>query len=199
MNTAQTADILWYFLAFILVASALFSRRFSLRSALGMVFGWIAIFAVILTLYSYRHELGGVTEKVRNEVTGASAQRAEGQNLHIMAASDGHFWVDAEINGKAVRFLIDSGATVTAISQNIARDMGLNVDTSGPGAMIHTANGTIIAHRSSIAGLKVGPISTTDLPVMVSDRFGNINVLGMNFLSRLKSWRVQGQEMILEP
>ncbi len=62
-----------------------------------------------------------------------------------------------------------------------------------------TANGKVEARRSSIASLVVGPIVTTDLPVVVSSTFGEVNVIGMNMLSRLKSWGVQNGEMVLTP
>jgi len=199
MNGAQSADVLWYVLASTLVISALLSRRFSLRSAIGMVLGWIAIFAVALVLFSYRHEFIEVASRVKTEVSGESAQRAEGQSLHIRMAPDGHYWVNGEINGMPAKFLIDSGATITAVSENVARDAGLNIDSIGPGMMMQTANGTIEARRSSIAGLTIGPITTSDLNIIVSDRFEGVNVLGMNFLSRLKSWRVENGEMVLEP
>lgn len=113
-------------------------------------------------------------------------------------APDGHFWVQGEINGHSARFLIDSGATITALSDATARQAGLNVDTSGPGVIMHTANGTIQAQRSSIATLSVGPIRASDIGIVVSPAFGDTNVLGMNFLSRLKSWRVARDEMVLE-
>lgn len=199
MNGAQSADVLWYVLASTLVISALLSRRFSLRSAIGMVLGWIAIFAVALVLFSYRHEFIEVASRVKTEVSGESDQRAEGQSLHIRMAPDGHYWVEGEINGMPAKFLIDSGATITAVSENVARDAGLNIDSIGPGMMMQTANGMIEARRSSIAGLTIGPITTSDLNIIVSDRFEGVNVLGMNFLSRLKSWRVENGEMVLEP
>tara|TARA_R110000782_G_scaffold78276_5_gene155148 strand:+ start:27841 stop:28440 length:600 start_codon:yes stop_codon:yes gene_type:complete len=199
MNGAQSADVLWYVLASTLVISALLSRRFSLRSAIGMVLTWIAIFAVALVLFSYRHEFIEIASRVKTEVTGEATQRAEGQSLHIRMAPDGHYWVNGEINGMPAKFLIDSGATITAVSDNVARDAGLNIDSIGPGMMMQTANGMIEARRSSIAGLTIGPITTSDLNIIVSDRFEGVNVLGMNFLSRLKSWRVENGEMVLEP
>ncbi|MGD9811353.1 MAG: TIGR02281 family clan AA aspartic protease [Sphingobium sp.] len=199
MNNAQGADVLWYVLASTLVLSALLSRRFSLRGALGMALGWIAVFTIVLILFSYRNEFSTVADKVKSEVTGTANQRAEGQELHVRMSSDGHFWVDGEINGTAARFLIDSGATVTALSEETARNASLNVDMSGPGLAMQTANGTVVARRSSIPGLAIGPVRTSDLPVVVSSSFGGVNVLGMNFLSRLRSWRVENGEMVLEP
>jgi len=191
--------MLWIVLASTLVISALLARRVSFGGALGMALGWIAIFGAVLVLFTYAQDFGSVATRVRQEITGAAAQRAEGERLHVRMASDGHFWVNGEINGMSARFLIDSGATVTAISDDVARQAGLNVDESGPGVVMQTANGAVLARRSSINGLTLGPVRTSDLPVIVSERFNGVNVLGMNFLSRLKSWRVENGEMVLEP
>ncbi len=199
MNTAQNVDVIWYILASTLVISALFARRISLRGALGMAMIWVAIFSVVLVLFTYRNDFGTMASKVQTEVMGQADQHAEGQNLRVKMADDGHFWVDGEINGTAARFLVDSGATITAVSDDVAMKAGLNVDMNGPGLMMQTANGPAVARRSSIAGLAIGPIHTSDLPIVVSDRFNGVNVLGMNFLSRLRSWRVENGEMVMEP
>ncbi len=199
MNMANNVEIIWYLLVLLLVGSALISRRFSLRSALGMALGWIAIFLFVLVLFTYRQQVGDMAQNVSHEVIGANDQRAEGQSLHIRMDPDGHFWARGEINGTPARFLIDSGATITALSDDVAREAGLSIDMNGPGMAMQTANGTVLARRSSIAGLVLGPIHTADLPIIVSDRFNRVNVLGMNFLSRLKSWRVENGEMVLEP
>jgi len=199
MTGTQGAEVLWYVLASTLVIAALIARRVSLRGVLGMALGWIAIFAVVLVLFAYRKQFGGVAEHVKTELTNDTGQRTEGDSLVIDMSADGHFWVNGEINSTPTKFLIDSGATITALSDTVALEAGLNVDTSGPGIAMQTANGTVVARRSLIPGLTIGPISTTDLPVIVSDRFNGVNVLGMNFLSRLKSWRVENGQMVLEP
>jgi len=198
MNSADNANIIWYLLVLVLVGSALISRRFSLRGALAMLLGWIAIFLIVLVLFTYRDQFTNVAQDVRSELTGSTRQRTEGDSLHIRMDPDGHFWAEGEINGTPARFLIDSGATITALSEDVALAAGLNID-SGPGMVMQTANGPVLARRSSIAGLSVGPIRTADLPIVVSDRFGGVNVLGMNFLSRLGGWRVQNGEMVLQP
>lgn len=199
MNIDDKADILWYLLVLVLVGSALILRRFSLRGAIGTVLIWIAIFTLVLVLFTYRDQFGIMANDVRRELTGAAQQRAEGENLFVRMGPDGHFWVEGEINGTPARFLIDSGATITALSEDVARAAGLNIDMNGPGMALQTANDPVLARRSSIAGLTVGPIRTADLPIIVSHQFNGVNVLGMNFLSRLKGWRVENGEMILEP
>lgn len=199
MTTDQSADLLWYILAMVLVGSALLSRRIAWRSALGMVLAWIGIFAVVLVIVSYRHEMSGVAERVQSEVTGKPIQRADGQTLRISAGPDGHYWVDGTVNGTPARFLIDSGATVTALSENAARAAGLNVDPNAMPVVLQTANGPVNAQRSSVSTLAVGPVQVSDLPVVISSAFGDVNVIGMNMLSRLRRWSVEDGEMTLTP
>lgn len=127
------------------------------------------------------------------------SSHAEGQSLRVPIGPDGHFWVDATVNGAPARFLIDSGASVTALSVPTARAAGLNFDLNGPSVKMMTANGKIDAQRSTVSTLAISPIHASDLDIVVSPAFGNVNVIGMNFLSRLKSWGVQDGEMVLTP
>ena len=65
--------------------------------------------------------------------------------------------------------------------------------------LIKTANGTIQAQTGDVSQLRFGNVVARDLAVVVSPAFGDIDVIGMNFLSRLKSWRVEGDVLILTP
>ncbi|QUT03896.1 TIGR02281 family clan AA aspartic protease [Sphingobium phenoxybenzoativorans] len=198
MSGDQTAQVIWYVLALTLVGSALLSRRVSLKGALGMALIWVGIFLLVLIAFSYRQELGLVATRVQTKVTGAPRQQMEGNAIRIALAADGHYWVEGNVNGVPARFLVDSGASITALSEATTRLAGLIVDQQRI-AMMQTANGPVEAKYSVVPTLAVGAIKTSDLTVVVSPAFGEVNVLGMNFLSQLKSWRVEDGEMILEP
>ncbi len=71
-------------------------------------------------------------------------------------------------------------------------------DTPFP-VVLRTANGTVNAQTGTIRELRFGTIVARQLAVVVSPAFGDTDVIGMNFLSRLKSWRVEGKTLILEP
>ena len=88
--------------------------------------------------------------------------------------------------------------TVTAISSATAKAAKLDLNESPFGTMLSTANGDIAVSRSTVKKLDVGTITTSDLSVVVSPSFGDTDVLGMNFLSRLKGWRVEGDTLILQ-
>src|SRR3546814_5928936 len=123
----------------------------------------------------------------------------EGGTLRIRKALDGHFGGNGRVNGHDIRFLIDGGSSITAVSEKAATDAGLDVDQSGYPTILQTANGAIEVRRSNIAVLEIGPLKVTDLRIVVAPAFGDINVLGMNFLSQLKSWRVEGDCILFSP
>ena len=129
----------------------------------------------------------------------AEEQQVSGRELRVPMGRDGHFWVRARINGVERRLLIDSGATITALSVETAQAAGLEQEESPFPVILKTANGTVAAQTSSIASLHIGNIVARRLPVVVSPAFGDTEVIGMNFLSKLKSWRVEGTTLILVP
>jgi aspartyl protease family protein len=207
-GTDQAATTIWYVLAIILVASALIGRRMALGGLVRMALLWVAIFAALLGLFSFGQRQGYLTGRWgaqggdvgQVDTTPALPKAsADGETLRIPIAADGHYWVEGTINGTPARFLIDSGATITALSEETARAAGLNYDVGEPGVVMTTANGQVEARRSSVARLAFGPVAASDLPVVVSSAFGNVNVVGMNLLSKLKSWGVQNGEMVLTP
>ncbi len=126
-------------------------------------------------------------------------QNVVGNEVRIVMAPDGHFWARARINGIERRLLIDSGATVTALSTGTAGAAGLRVRDPMFPMSLRTANGTIAAQTATVGTLRLGDVVARDLPVVVSPAFGNTDVLGMNFLSQLKSWRVEDGTLILVP
>lgn len=209
MNGDQAMSSLWYVLALVLVGSALVARRGHRHGMIRMALLWIVIFALLLALFKMGEGAGLFSSRIDDTSGNLAANvgtdaplppvRAEGQALRIPMAPDGHFWVEGSVNGTPTRFLIDSGASITALSVTSARAAGLNFDLAAPGVPMLTANGKIDAKRSSISTLSIGPIRSSDLPVVISPAFGEVNVIGMNLLSRLKSWGVQDGEMVLTP
>lgn len=199
MSEDDNISLVYAIGALVLVVSALFSRRLGFAELFRSLLYWVAIFAVFIVAFSFRDEFSAVWQRVSAEMTGSSAQKVVGSSLVIKRSDDGHYWVDAMMNGEPTRFLIDSGATTTGISLRSAKAANVEIDTSGFPVVLSTANGTLEAQRGLVSKLQIGPISATALHVTVADEFGDTNVIGMNFLSQLRSWRVEGDKMILEP
>ena len=98
-------------LAMMLVLSGLMVRREPVARLLTYGLAWVAIFGAGFILFTFRDNLSWVWQRVRAEATGEPVR--QGAELRIPMAIDGHFWVDATINGQKVKFLVDSGATMT--------------------------------------------------------------------------------------
>ena len=95
--------------------------------------------------------------------------------------------------------LIDSGATITAISESTARAAGVDAGTGLAPVVLRTANGVAPARTGSIDKLRVGNIVARNLKIVTSPGLGGIDVIGMNFLSQLQGWRVEERTLILVP
>src|SRR3569832_2719376 len=121
----------WQQLAFYAVAAALLLMLLQRIPVVGRVIrfafslGLLAFFFfILLSQAPYQPELARLTDKL-----GLDDQQVAGKELHVKMSSDGHFWVAATVNGVPRRMLIDSGATVTAISQSTAHAAKNNTKT----------------------------------------------------------------------
>ena len=194
MNGDQTAYALYLILFLVLVASSLAARRLPMGKTLKMAATWVAIFAVGFAIFSFRSEFTALGSRLKAEAVGTPIQ--QGEELRIPMADDGHFWVEASVNGHAVPFLIDSGASITTISKEMADQAG--VETGFRVAEVETANGSVLMHHAYADQFDVGEIGRTEFPIFVNAN-DDSNVLGMNFLSSLDSWRVEGNYLVMKP
>lgn len=197
MNSGDSVNLIWLVGVLMLVISALSVRRMSLGFVLRSILLWAAIILLVVIAVAHRSEIGAVFAAA-SERLGLEDQQVQGKTVRIRMSPDGHFWARVRLNGTERRMLIDSGATITAISDRTAEAANVSIHDGLP-AIIETANGSIAARRGTIGELAVGPLKTQDLGVVVAESFGDLDVLGMNFLSRLHSWRVEGNVLVLEP
>ncbi|HTG38379.1 retropepsin-like aspartic protease family protein [Sphingomonas sp.] len=193
MTGDQGVELVWAIGALVLVLSALTARRLSIGMVIRSVLGWLAIAAVLFILFSRRDEIVMLAERA-----GLGGQSVVGETVRIRQSADGHFYASARVNGAGVRMLIDSGATITALSEVAAAKAGVEPSGGFP-VILGTANGQISARRGVAETFGIGGLEVRDLSVVISPSFGDTSVVGMNFLSKLGSWRVEGQTLILEP
>jgi len=186
---------LYILMAVMLVLGTLMSRREPAARMATLALTWLLVFAAGFVLFTFRDDFGWVAQRLRAEAIGTPVQ--QGRETRIPIAIDGHFWVEGRINGKKVKFLIDSGATMTTIDRETAIEAGVPVSLR-PNQLVRTGNGIIRVSTGSARELKVGGIRRTDLGVQVADN-DNLNVLGMNFLSSLSRWGVEGRWLVLVP
>lgn len=211
MPTDDLARAILVLLTLLLPLSALVARRLPLGRLVGMTLGWIGLFLAGYLLFTFfephinnwKQANRGGTVRVTPDGGAASgpvgASAVAGGAVEIPVGPDGHYWVEASVNGSSLRFLVDSGASITGVSDATAERLGLVASPMDATMTIQTANGSMTARRMTIPAMNIGPIQVSDLPVAVSAGLGDVNILGMNFLAKLKSWRVEDGRMILQP
>jgi aspartyl protease family protein len=184
---------LYLLMAMMLLLGSLMSRREPAAKLLTMALAWVAIFGAGFVLFTFRDNLGWVGQRLKAEAVGTPVQ--QGGETRIPMAIDGHFWVDARLNGKDVKFLVDSGATMTTIDRRTAAAAGVPVNDRRD-QFVRTGNGIIRVSSSRAAEIRVGDIVRRDVGVQIADN-DDLNVLGMNYLSSLSRWGVEGRWLVL--
>ncbi|WP_435417179.1 TIGR02281 family clan AA aspartic protease [Parerythrobacter aurantius] len=130
---------------------------------------------------------------------GLPEQVVEGRETRVPLSPDGHYWLRASVNGTEARFMVDTGATLTTISTATAQRAGVLPREGHPPIQLNTANGTIEAPLAVIDELRFGNVAARGLDTVIAPNIGDMNVIGMNLLSRLAEWKVQQGVLVLVP
>jgi aspartyl protease family protein len=193
MTNSTMLGGLYLLMAVMLIIASLMARREPAAKMLKMALGWVVIFAAGFILFTFRDNFGYFAQRLKAEAVGTPVE--QGRETRIPMAIDGHFWVDAKLNGKDVRFLVDSGATMTTVDRDTAKAAGIEVSPRAD-QYVRTGNGVIRLSSGRAAELEVGGIARHDIGLQVAEN-DDLNVLGMNFLSTLSRWSVEGRWLVM--
>jgi aspartyl protease family protein len=124
---------------------------------------------------------------------------AGGRTVVIPRDQRGHFQVEGRIEGKRLDFMVDTGASVIALTAGDARKLGLRPQQREFTTEVKTANGTVRAaptqlDRVEIEGLSVRNVAALIMPDGVLDQ----NLLGLSFLAKLRRFEYSGGKLVLE-
>jgi len=169
---------------------------------------WSGALIALLTVYSYRYEFAAMGYRVAGVTLptvpmpaapqpGASAPSSHGV-VHLSAVQGGHFLADASVNGTHVRFLVDTGASIVALSAFDARRLGLDPQELDYNITVSTANGQTRAASVSLDELRIGSISRSQVPALVASEGAlEQSLLGMTFLNLIGSFEMGDGVLIL--
>jgi aspartyl protease family protein len=191
-NDLQLGGV-YILMAIMLVLGALMSRREPAAKLAQMALGWTVVLAAGFVLFTFRDDVGYLAQRLKAEAIGTPL--SEGRETRIPMALDGHFWVRATVNGHDVKFLVDSGATMTTIDRDTARASGVSVSPRAD-EFVRTGNGIIRVSSGQADELRVGDIVRHGVRLQVAEN-DDLNVLGMNYLSTLSRWGVEGRWLVL--
>jgi aspartyl protease family protein len=179
-----------------LVSSIAGSYRGRASHAVRDLLTWALMALLLVAGYSYREELFSLGHRVVGELLppGSVLRSGEAQiegerSVRIRRRPDGHFIARTQVNGVPLVMLIDTGASTVVLKPADAQRLGIDVDRLKYTVPVQTANGTTYAAHVRLRTLSLGPISLNDVEALVA-KPGTLkeNLLGMSFLSRLRSY-----------
>jgi aspartyl protease family protein len=128
-----------------------------------------------------------------------AAPAASGRDGQIMRSADGHYWTQATINGRAVRVLVDTGASVVALTRDDALRLGFMLQAEDFDRTVRTANGEGRAAAVELAHVAVAGARVERVQALVVERGLDHSLLGMSYLGRLSRFEATPDSLTLRP
>ncbi|MBI4720290.1 MAG: TIGR02281 family clan AA aspartic protease [Chitinivibrionia bacterium] len=172
--------------------------------ALKALGSWMAIGLVLVALYAYRAEIGEVSDRVVQELQPGTVQTVSqgaggrGAVVKIRRTSGGHFIARTKVNGRSVRMIVDTGASTVVLRPEDARRARIELGALSYTVPVDTANGRAFAARIKLDKVTVGALTIENVDALVT-RPGALqqSLLGMSFLSRLRSYEFSGNQLLM--
>ncbi len=199
LSQDQLGQLVPLLLILIFIAAAAFTRRRKLGEMVGNVLVWAGLFVLALVGYAYRDDLSGIAARVFGELMpGAAIVDVERGTATFRAGRDGHFQLDATINGTEVRTIFDTGASAVVLTAADARRAGIDVESLRFDVPVSTANGTGRAAVVRLETIEVGGIVRNNIRAFVAERGAlEASLLGMSFLETLSRYSVSSSSLEL--
>jgi aspartyl protease family protein len=181
----------------LMVASGILgARTFKVKKAVRDMAIWAAILTGLVALYGFRHELGIVGQRILGELEPSRGSETGGEMVYRRSV-DGHFHINASVNGQPVRFLVDTGASDIVLSPADAERTGFAPSELTFNTRYQTANGTGWGAPITLGSIEAGAIRFRNVAASVNGAPMSESLLGMDFLDRLSGFEVQGDLLIL--
>lgn len=173
-------------------------RRTRLRETVKQIAAWAAIAAIAIAGYSYRFEIGAVGNRMLAELMPGYGVATGDDSMVFRVGGDGHYRVRAVVDGVALDFLVDTGASDVALTRSDARRLGFDLDALAYIQPYTTANGVVYGAPVTLHEVIIGPIRLTDVAASVNEMpLGGASLLGMSFLGRLGAYEVSNGSLTL--
>lgn len=181
-----------------LVASGVvYGNRFRFKESVRNIAIWMGVFAVILLGYTYYPQVQDALGNARSElVPGYPVNTGKGEMVFTKDRND-EFVVIGSANGTQVKFLVDTGASEIVLSPEDATRIGIDASRLKFDRTYETANGEGRGAASTLDTLRVGDMKLFNVPVSVNRTGMRNSLLGMAFLSRMKSFEFRGRRLYL--
>ncbi len=136
---------------------------------------------------------------LRPEPAALAAPAPAAAQASIRKSADGHYWAEASVNGKAVRFLVDTGATAVALTLDDAKRLGIETGKLSYSYDVITADGKARAAMVKLASISIAGAKVDNVDALVIEKGLGASLLGMSYLGRLRAFEATQTALILKP
>lgn len=120
------------------------------------------------------------------------------EEVTLIREGDGHFYADVSVDGITSRMLVDTGASVIALTGADASAMGLHWNPNDIAPVARGASGIVYGVNTTLATVRLGNFEASNVPAMIIPEGLPISLLGQSFLSTIRTARIEGDQMVLE-
>ena len=171
--------------------------RFDFQAAAVMVMATASSLSVAFWL-SHAEARGEARAETVAEASTARSP-AQGGVAQVLKAADGHYWAEANIDGRAIHVLVDTGASVVALTREDALRLGLKLRAEDFTRTVQTASGPARAAAVTLKSIAVADAEVEDVEALVVEKGLAQSLLGMSFLGRLSSFEATPVGLTLRP
>lgn len=139
----------------------------------------------------------GLWGDIRNTVRPGMATITAENQIILSRAMDGHYYLDAQVNGEPINFVVDTGATGIVLSERDAKAAGIDIGALAYVERAMTANGEVRTAPVTLETLRVGPLEDRRVRATVNEGAMDRSLLGMDYLQRFSSVEITGGKMVL--
>jgi aspartyl protease family protein len=183
------------YLGILLSICGLSARRLPLNQTLRYSAIWLFLILAIIFAYSFKDDL--LNSRIAAELMPNRARINGDGKLAIRASHDGHFYIEAKVNGVLVNFMVDTGASDVVLNQYDAKRVGINTNELNYNRTYKTANGATGGAQVKLNRMQIGDFILDDFPASVNQGDLDNSLLGMSALRKLGGVSINGDEMVI--
>ncbi|MBN8511916.1 MAG: TIGR02281 family clan AA aspartic protease [Rickettsiales bacterium] len=185
-------------LIFLLFLIFFYSRNKTSGASFTNVMIWFLVLGVLVIVYAFRFELDSFKNRILSVLIPSYSWSNTAGQLMIARSADGHFYVDVltDSNSK-IRFLIDTGASDVALTEEAAILFGFNPKSLRYSQKYNTANGISYAAPVRIEKLRIGKKEFEDVAAHVTSGALDIPLLGMSLIGKFRDFKITNDTLIL--
>jgi aspartyl protease family protein len=164
---------------------------------------WLALGLGLVTIYAYKDDLLPIAARAVGELVPGTAMTVEQSSgglteVRIRKRLDGHFTAKVRVNGKPISMIVDTGASSIVLRPEDAEKAGIDTKALTYRVPVLTANGRAMAARIRLDKVAIGPLDRKGVDALVAQPGAlTQSLLGMSFLSRLRSYEFSGDFLTL--